>query len=150
MHNAFHLTERNYGRTWASRSVQRTEFKKNAAIIYDGEGGIIAVWRDERDIYGDLYMQRIHADGTFAWKKDGIPLCTVGGHQDRPFIVRTTENQFFIAWLDYRGNFGEKRVDAIYCQQIDLRRKSFVGRRWRAYFYKCRRTFSTVCRICWE
>ena len=94
--------------------------QKNAAIIYDGEGGIIAVWRDERDIYGDLYMQRIHADGTFAWKKDGIPLCTVGGHQDRPFIVRTTENQFFIAWLDYRGNFGEKSVDAIYCQQIDL------------------------------
>ena len=94
--------------------------QKNAAIVYDGEGGIIVVWRDERDIYGDLYMQRIHADGTLAWEKDGIPLCIAGGHQDRPFIVQSAENQFFIAWLDYRGDFGEKSTDAIYCQKIDL------------------------------
>lgn len=94
--------------------------QKNAAIVSDGEGGIIAVWRDERDIYGDLYAQRIHADGTLAWKKDGIPFCTVGGHQDRPSIVQTAEDRFFVAWIDYRGDFGEKSVDAIYCQQIDL------------------------------
>ena len=94
--------------------------QKNASIVSDGKGGIIAVWRDERDVYGDLYAQRIHADGTLSWQKDGIPLCTVGGHQDRPFIVQTAEDQFFVAWLDYRGNFGEKSVDAIYCQQIDL------------------------------
>ncbi|MDE0484667.1 MAG: hypothetical protein OXI67_18980 [Candidatus Poribacteria bacterium] len=94
--------------------------QKNAAVVYDGEGGLIAVWRDERDIYGDLYAQRIHADGTLAWQKDGIPLCTVGGHQDRPFIVQTEEKQFFVAWMDYRGDIGEKSVDAIYCQKIDL------------------------------
>ena len=94
--------------------------QKNAAVVYDGEGGFIAVWRDERDIYGDLYAQRIQADGTLAWQKDGIPLCTVGGHQDRPFIVQSAENQFFIAWMDYRGDIGEKNIDAIYCQKIDL------------------------------
>ena len=94
--------------------------QKNAAIVHDGESGIIAVWRDERDIYGDLYMQRIHKDGTLAWKKDGIPLCTAGGHQDRPSIVQSTEKQFFIAWMDYRGDFGEKSTDAIYCQKIDI------------------------------
>ena len=94
--------------------------QKNAAIVSDGKGGIIAVWRDERDIYSDLYAQRIRANGTLVWQKDGIPLCTVGGHQDRPFIVRTTDNQFFVAWIDYRGDFSEKSVDAIYCQKIDL------------------------------
>ena len=96
------------------------EIQKNAAIVNDGKGGIIAVWRDERDIYGDLYTQRIGADGTLAWESDGIPLCTAGGHQDRPFIVQSAEDQFFVAWIDYRGDFGEKSVDAIYCQQIDL------------------------------
>ena len=94
--------------------------QKNAAIVNDGSGGIIAVWRDERDIYSDLYMQRVQADGTIAWDRDGIPLCTEGGHQDQPFIVRTEKDQFFIAWIDYRGDFGEKTKDAIYCQKIDI------------------------------
>lgn len=94
--------------------------QKNHAIVEDGHGGTIVVWRDERDFYGDLYMQRIHADGTLAWEKDGIPLCTEGGHQDRPFIVRTVEDEFFVAWIDYRGDIGETTVDALYCQKIDI------------------------------
>lgn len=94
--------------------------QKNASIVNDGEGGIIVVWRDERDIYSDLYMQRVDSDGTTVWEKDGIPLCTVGGHQDRPFIVQSELQQFFIAWMDYRGDIGEKSVDAIYCQKIDI------------------------------
>lgn len=94
--------------------------QKNAAIVNDGENGIIAVWRDERDIYGDLYMQRIRSDGTLVWKENGIPLCIAGGHQDKPAIVQTAENQFFVAWIDYRDDFGEKSVDAIYCQKIDI------------------------------
>lgn len=94
--------------------------QKNATIVSDRNGGAIVVWRDERDIYSDIYAQRINADGTLIWEKDGIPICTVGGHQDRPFIVTNEENRFFIAWLDYRGDFGEKSVDALYCQQIDL------------------------------
>lgn len=94
--------------------------QKNPAIVEDGKGGAIVVWRDERDIYSDLYAQRVRADGTLVWKENGIPLCTEGGHQDRPYIVRTENDHFFVAWLDYRGDFGEKSVDAIYCQQIDL------------------------------
>ena len=65
-------------------------------------------------------MQRIRADGTLVWEKDGIPLCTAGGHQDRPFIVRTAEDRFSVVWLDYREDFGEVSTDAIYHQQIDL------------------------------
>lgn len=97
--------------------------QKNPAIVDDGEGGAIVVWRDERDIYSDLYAQRIRADGTLAWQEDGMPICTVGGHQDRPDIVRTDDDHFFVAWLDYRGDFGDKSVDAIFCQKIDLNGK---------------------------
>ena len=94
--------------------------QKHASIVNDGEGGFIAVWRDERDIYSDLYTQRIRADGTPVWKEDGIPLCTAGGHQDNPFIVQTAEDRFSVAWLDYREDFGEESTNAIYGQQIDL------------------------------
>ena len=94
--------------------------QKHATIARDGGGGFITVWRDERDVYSDLYMQRLLADGTRVWAKDGIPLCTAGGHQDRPFIVRTESERLSVVWLDYREDFGEDSRDAIYRQQIDL------------------------------
>ncbi len=94
--------------------------QKHTSIVNDGEGGFIAVWRDERDIYSDLYVQRIRADGTPVWKEDGISLCTAGGHQDKPFIVQTGKDRFFVAWVDYREDFGEESKDAIYGQHIDL------------------------------
>ncbi len=94
--------------------------QKHATIVNDGNEGIIVVWRDERDIFGDLYMQRVRSDGTLAWVKDGKPLCTAGGHQDKPSIIRTGEDQLFVAWLDFRGDFGEESKDAIYCQQINI------------------------------
>ena len=94
--------------------------QKHASVVGDGSGGFIAVWRDERDIYSDLYMQHVRSDGTPVWKQDGIPVCTAGGHQDKPSIVMTVEGQFFVAWLDYRDDFGEESSDAIYGQLIDL------------------------------
>ena len=94
--------------------------QKHASVVSDGSGGFIAVWRDERDVYSDLYAQHVRGDGTLAWEKDGIPICTAGGHQDKPFIVQTEQDRFFVAWVDYREDFGEESRDAIYGQQIDL------------------------------
>ena len=34
--------------------------------------------------------------------------------------MRTVGDRFFVAWLDYRGDFGDKSVDAIFCQKLDL------------------------------
>ena len=98
--------------------------QKHASVIGDGNGGFIAVWRDERDIYSDLYMQHISADGTPVWEQDGIALCTAGGHQDKPSIVKTEEGGFFVVWLDYREDFGEESSDAVYGQRIDIEGKT--------------------------
>ena len=94
--------------------------QKHASLADDGEGGFIVVWQDARDVYSDLYMQRLRADGSLVWQQDGIPLCTAGGHQDRPFIVRRAADRFAVVWLDYREDFGEASTDAIYYQHIDL------------------------------
>ena len=94
--------------------------QKHAAITSDGRGGAIAVWRDERDVFSDLYAQRIDAGGTLRWKPNGIPLCTAGGYQDKPFLARCGDNQFFAAWLDFREDYGEQSNDAIYGQKINL------------------------------
>ena len=94
--------------------------QKHASLVNDNYGGFIAIWRDERDIYADLYGQRIDADGKLQWKENGIPICTAGGHQDRPFLVRGQGDRFFLAWLDFREDYGEESQNAIYGQQIDL------------------------------
>ena len=97
--------------------------QKNAAITSDGRGGVVAIWRDERDVFSDLYAQRIGPDGTPRWKHNGIPLCTAGGYQDKPFLTRCGENEFFVAWLDFREDYGDENNDAIYGQKINLEGK---------------------------
>lgn len=108
---------------WTDEGVKICEasgIQKNASITSDGNGGIIAVWSDERDVYSDLYAQRVGAFGTVRWKENGVPICTAGGHQDRPFIVPSVDDQFFVAWLDYREDYGDESSDAIYAQQLNL------------------------------
>lgn len=108
---------------WTDAGVQicnAPSIQKNASITSDGNGGVIAVWSDERDVYSDLYAQRVGAFGTVRWKENGVPICTAGGHQDRPFIVPSVNNQFVVAWLDYREDYGDESSDAIYAQQLNL------------------------------
>ncbi len=98
--------------------------QKNRTITSDGHGGVVAVWRDERDVFSDLYAQRIGADGTPRWRTNGIPLCTAGGYQDKPFLTQHGENEFFVAWLDFREDYGDESNDAIYGQKINLEGKA--------------------------
>ena len=98
--------------------------QKNLTITSDGYGGAVAVWRDERDVFSDLYVQRIGADGTPRWKRNGIPLCIAGGYQDKPFLTRCGENEFFVAWLDFREDYDDKSSDSIYGQKINLEGKT--------------------------
>lgn len=98
--------------------------QKNRTIVSDGHGGVVAIWRDERDVFSDLYAQRIGGDGTPQWKPNGIPLCVAGGYQDKPFLVRCGEDVFFVAWLDFREDYGDENNDAIYGQKINLEGKT--------------------------
>ena len=98
--------------------------QKNLTITSDGRGGVIAVWRDERDVFSDLYAQHIGADGAPRWKPNGIPLCAAGGYQDKPFLIRSNKNEFFVAWLDFREDYGGENNDAIYGQKINLEGKT--------------------------
>ena len=138
MHNGLPRTG---SKLWVGTGVPictASGIQKHASVTGDGNGGFIAVWRDERDIYSDLYMQHIGADGTPIWEQDGIPLCTAGGHQDKPFIVKTENGQFFVAWLDYREDFGEESSDAIYGQLIDLEGKLLWDKDGGGYLYEPR------------
>ena len=94
--------------------------QKHPSIASDGLGGIVAVWQDERDVYSDLYAQRIAGNGKPLWAQNGIPICVADGHQDAPSLVKCGKSEFFVAWLDYREDYGDESNDAIYAQRIDI------------------------------
>ena len=94
--------------------------------IPDGSGGFIVTWWDERNIFADIYAQRINADGEALWNDEnsdfpegGIPVCIEAGVQRLPRLVPTDEMGAIVYWLDYREDFGDSTEDAIYAQRLD-------------------------------
>ena len=85
------------------------------------------------------------AFGTVRWKENGVPICTAGGHQDRPFIVPSVDNQFVVAWLDYREDYGDESSDAIYAQQFNLGGEVGLEGRRCANLHGTGRAVSAVC-----
>lgn len=87
--------------------------EQSISLVEDGQGGVVAVWQDERDIYPDLYAQRI----------SGVPVCTAEGHQILPALVKSGRDRFFVSWRDYREDYGIQQQDSIYGQKLNLARK---------------------------
>ena len=93
--------------------------QQQANCISDDKGGFIVVWWDDRDIFADIYAQRVNTDGKVLWDADGVPVCTAGGVQQVPKLVSDGAGGAIAYWLDYREDFGNITEDAIYAQRID-------------------------------
>ena len=116
---------------WEKDGIPICELRVNQqqpSCIPDGNGGFIVTWWDERNIFADIYAQRINGDGEAMWndenaefQKGGMPVCTGAGVQRLPQIVTTDEvGETIIYWLDYREDFGDSTEDAIYAQRLDV------------------------------
>jgi len=83
----------------------------------DGTGGAIMAWCSQPSpAEGDIYVQRITADGDLLWGADGILLCGAPDVQETPKMTPDGTGNFIISWRDKRNeNFGD-----IYAQRIDL------------------------------
>jgi len=93
--------------------------QQQPSCIRDGAGGFIVVWWDERDIFADIYAQRISTDGKALWDIAGVPVCTEAGVQRLPQLVSVDKGGAIVYWLDYREDFGDSTEDAIYAQRLD-------------------------------
>ena len=129
---AQHMTA-NGDALWAEDGILVCDLHVNQQqpdCIRDGHGGFIVTWWDERDIFADIYAQRINANGEVLWhdedsesKKSGVPVCTEGGVQRRPQLVPTDDAGAIVYWLDYREDFADTTEDAIYAQRLDANGK---------------------------
>ncbi len=86
-------------------------------LTSDGSGGVFIVWKDriEDEVYGDLYIQHINADGDFLWEENGSILCAQQNEQRHPRFLEIEPGSALVAWEDYRDNEGNSDL---YIQKI--------------------------------
>ncbi|MFN8176880.1 MAG: FlgD immunoglobulin-like domain containing protein [bacterium] len=75
---------------------------ESLTLLSDGAGGFFAVWRDHRNDSGDIYAQRVDANGLLQWSASGVPLSLVAGAQIFPAIVAGAGG-LIAAWQDGRN-----------------------------------------------
>jgi hypothetical protein len=85
------------------------------AIVSDGAGGAIIVWRDYRTVNTDIYAQRVDADGNLLWIGTAMPVCNYNNAQSNPVLVSDGAGGAIVAWQDFRSN----NVLDIYAQRIN-------------------------------
>lgn len=83
--------------------------------IPDGAGGVIFVWKDNRDDNYDIYAQRVDSTGARLWDTTGVAVCTATGLQEGICLATDGDEGVIIAWMDrYAGG-----DPGIYAQRID-------------------------------
>ena len=79
--------------------------QEDVVIIDAGNNEVIVAWVDFRhEDAGDIYAQKISADGSLLWDEAGVPLCLVEGIQISLNIVTDENGGAFIIWLDNRSS----------------------------------------------
>ncbi|MCK4271327.1 hypothetical protein KAX22_01680, partial [bacterium] len=103
---------------WTANGVSfctATGNQHNIQMVGDDAGCVIITWEDERSGLGDIYAQRINADGDTLWTADGVPICNVEYNQYYPQLVGDNSGGAIITWGDYRNGTD----DNIYAQRVD-------------------------------
>lgn len=87
----------------------------DAMVVTDHAGGAMVIWRDDRTGYGDIFAQRLDADGDPLWTANGVPVCSYGARQSYPRLVADGTGGAIAIWDDQRTPANE--ID-IYAQRI--------------------------------
>ncbi|MFX0176539.1 MAG: hypothetical protein ACFE85_09950 [Candidatus Hodarchaeota archaeon] len=72
-------------------------------ITSDGNGGAIITWQDLRNVWEDVYAQRIDSTGNVIWVPDGVVICNASYAQRRPQIISRVNRSAIITWFDKRN-----------------------------------------------
>jgi hypothetical protein len=74
--------------------------------ISDGQGGALLAWVDNRSGDGDIYAQRLTAQGEIAsgWVEGGRPVCVAPHSQYQLAIAADGSHGLLLAWVDFRDN----------------------------------------------
>ncbi|MFC1683573.1 hypothetical protein ACFL0G_05165, partial [Candidatus Zixiibacteriota bacterium] len=86
-------------------------------LVSDGAGGAIIAWEDWRnESEGDIFAQRVDANGDTLWPANGVPICEAVGGQNEPNLVADGAGGAIIAWRDQRRWVLDMDI---YAQKVD-------------------------------
>ncbi len=83
-------------------------------IAADGAGGATVTWEDYRNNAGDIYAQRVSANGEIQWTAGGVAVCALASSQQYPTIASDGAGGAVVAWEDHRNGQGAD----VYAQRI--------------------------------
>jgi hypothetical protein len=91
--------------------------QENPQICFDGSGGAIIVWQDNRSGSDwDIYAQRININGELQWLGNGTVICNESDQQEHVRIVSDAYNGAIITWQDSRSGIANYNI---YAQRIN-------------------------------
>jgi hypothetical protein len=97
-------------------------------IVADGAGGAIIAWSDKRsDSKGDIYAQRVDANGNELWGANDLAICAALKGQETPNIAGGGGGGAIIAWEDDRWGSSTKIGGDIYAQSVDAAGNTLWG-----------------------
>ncbi|MBU8922837.1 MAG: T9SS type A sorting domain-containing protein [Bacteroidales bacterium] len=86
-------------------------------MVEDGLGNLILTWMDRRDVYSDIYVQKIDPDCSPLWDPSGVLICDEYYEQLLPVMSADISGGAFISWPDQRNNATTNQD--IYAARID-------------------------------
>ncbi|MDD3641963.1 MAG: FlgD immunoglobulin-like domain containing protein, partial [Candidatus Krumholzibacteria bacterium] len=108
-------------RYWATDGIAICSYVGTQAIediAEDGAGNLVFVWFDTRDIYNDLYAQKVDGDGAALWDPRGVPVATERYNKCYSKAAADGDGGVIVAWQDYRSGDSDlyaQRIDAVGC-----------------------------------
>lgn len=84
-------------------------------LVWDGAGGAIIVWQDDRDGAWDVYAQRVNGSGTAAWTADGVIISNAANDQLAPRLASDGAGGAIMTWQDGSG----QTVFDVHAQRVD-------------------------------
>lgn len=99
--------EENGNLAWGDEGIMingEIDRQEDVVLIEAGDGGVIFAWVDFRnEEAGDVYAQKVDADGSLLWTATGLPICTAANIQISLNIVNDGNGGAYIIWQDKRS-----------------------------------------------
>ncbi len=99
--------DENGAKQWGDNGVRLSQSfydQFSCDIVADNKGGVIVVWQDERGQDGDIYAQRVNAEGKTMWVENGVPVSALAGDQASPVAMSDGNGGVITIWADYRND----------------------------------------------
>ncbi len=85
------------------------------SLVQDAGGGATVAWADRRNGANfDVYAQHVNNLGVPYFAANGVAVCTAGGNQLYPKIVRDPASAGIVVWFDQRSGNSD-----VYAQRLD-------------------------------